>query len=309
MKKLFLLLFLIVIVKTTLAFSENSLLIFDTLIAAQKNPLPKNFRTTRDLSSLRDLNINGLENLNLLGSAAFTDGQLKNIIKKMKVPPQNITVVDLRQESHGFVNNLPISWYGQYDQANRGKTNAQVQTQESHLLQGLELKNHQTFYEILEKNEGNITKTFAYNLPLNRVESEESLVRRNQLNYFRLYITDHMMPQGSEVDRFIQFARHLPKNHWLYFHCHAGVGRTTTFMLMYDILRNAKKVPLPTLIERQYALGGKDLSRLPEKTSYKYQDALERKQFIEKFYQYARTNQDDFQTSWSNWLANHLHSQ
>ena len=38
------------------------------------------------------------------------------------------------------------------------------------------------------------------------------------------------------VDYFIDFVENQPENTWLHFHCKAGAGRTTTFMIMKYIL-------------------------------------------------------------------------
>ena len=41
-----------------------------------------------------------------------------------------------------------------------------------------------------------------------------------------------------------------------HFHCKEGIGRTTTFMIMYDIMKNYKEVSLNDIIKRQYLPSG-----------------------------------------------------
>jgi hypothetical protein len=55
------------------------------------------------------------------------------------------------------------------------------------------------------------------------------------------------------TDLFSRSAR-LPENAWAHFHCEAGLGRTTTFMVLYDMLRNANRVSLEDIVQRQKIL-------------------------------------------------------
>lgn len=58
------------------------------------------------------------------------------------------------------------------------------------------------------------------------------------------------------VDYFINFVKNQPENTWLHFHCKARAGRTTTFMIMYDIIKNCNEVNLNDIIGRQIILSG-----------------------------------------------------
>ena len=53
---------------------------------------------------------------------------------------------------------------------------------------------------------------------------------------------------------FVQLVNSELKDNWLHFHCKQGIGRTTTFMIMYDIMKNAKEVSLDDIVKRQVAL-------------------------------------------------------
>src|SRR5258708_2572006 len=83
-------------------------LIFDE---TYNESLPRNFRKSdggfkRDYSSMPDTT--GLYNLNISGSAEFSD---KNIpLIKSSTGAKHLTVIDLRQEDHGFINGMPVSW-------------------------------------------------------------------------------------------------------------------------------------------------------------------------------------------------------
>lgn len=289
----------IISVISSLIFATNSkpTLVFDSTAQTQQaSQMPKNFRSTNESFTNPKLNTESLKQLHMIGSGAFTVAELQKIIHQI---PGKITIVDLRQESHGFVNGLPVSWYGKHDQENLGKTNNAVKQDEINLLNQLAQQKNIAIHEIITKKSGNIIQSKPITITVEQVATEEQIAKQNHLGYERFYVTDHMPPRAEEVDRFVKFVKSLPNDQWLYFHCHAGVGRTTTFMLMYEIMRNAKKLPLDVLIQRQYLLGGKDLAELPKRSSYKYTDAAARKTFIKKFYDYVKTNQDNFQTSWS----------
>ena len=75
------------------------------------NALPRNFRTTNDPlneSKGETLATTGLTDLRASGSGEFTPESLKLVLTRTRGP---VTVFDLRQETHIFVNALPVSWY------------------------------------------------------------------------------------------------------------------------------------------------------------------------------------------------------
>jgi Inositol hexakisphosphate len=84
---------------------------------------------------------------------------------------------------------------------------------------------------------------------------ERDLVSSADASYVRVAVTDHTRPVDEAVDRFIVAVRALPQNAWAHFHCEAGLGRTTTFIVLYDMLRNASRVSLEDIVQRQKLLG------------------------------------------------------
>jgi hypothetical protein len=74
-------------------------------------------------------------------------------------------------------------------------------------------------------------------------------------------------------------------------------------MAMYDMVRNARTVSMNDIMQRQVAVGGKDLLAPAAGDDNK----AERVQFLQQFYDYAKTNRDGFQTSFSAWLASGAH--
>ena len=215
-----------------------------------------------------------------------------------------VTVIDLRQETHGFVNGMPVSWYGKYDWADLNLSREEVIKLEHHKLDSLEKSGEVTVTIVLQKNkaEDTFVRVRDTTFRLISVMTEESLDEKNNLGYFRITATDHRKPVTDDVDRFVDFVNRLKGNNWLHFHCHAGDGRTTTFMVMYDMMKNAKLVGFRDVIERQHLIGGIDLTKDEDFPSWDKQYAIERTQFLQDFYNYCRDNSDNFTTSYSAWL-------
>ena len=114
---------------------------------------------------------------------------------------------------------------------------------------------------------------------------------------------DHARPLDDEVDRFIRAVRALPENAWAHFHCEAGLGRTTTFMVLYDMLRNANRMSLEDIVRRQKVLSnGYDVLQPDEPGNWKAPYAADRAAFVRAFYDYARANPNGRPQLWTEWL-------
>lgn len=263
--------------------------------------LPRNFRTC--FSDYRFLRVStptkqGLEDLHISGSAQFSELSLKAILTEIKWKGP-FYMIDLRQEIHGYLNGAAISLYTERNLGNRGKSSIRIHEEEEAWLNKLRSQNTVIVGEVEEKTEGIISKIKPITFNVESVFSEEQLIKENGSSYLRLYVTDHSAPLPEQVDKFIQFVVKIPKNAWIHFHCSAGNGRTTTFMTIYDMMRNAKQVAFEDIVARQYLIGGSDLFKQFDKTYWKYPFATERQLFLKQFYLYAKENSDDFKTLWS----------
>lgn len=253
----------------------------------KEDEMPKRFRKTTDtIKEDDDLpNLTGFSSLNESGSAQFTT---KNIgLMKKAIGNMPIFIVDLREESHGFINHFAVSWLGEdgKNKGNKGLTKEEVLKDEAKRLNSIKLKEPITI-----KNKEIIPT---------KVQNEKELVEKNKMFYVRIPVTDNERPSDEMVDYFIKLVRKLPKDSWVHFHCKAGIGRTTTFMVMYDIMKNGKQVSLEDIMERQVLIGGKNLL----KPSYKPGSySSERSEFIKDFYEYVKENKDGFNTNWSQWV-------
>lgn len=269
-------------------------LVIDT---ENKDVLPKNSRTTKDKidsKKLGDISIQGLADLNISGSGALSEKSLRRV--KEKIGVEDIMDIDLRQEDHGFVNGMGISWFGENDQANKGIPRDTIISDEKSKLNEI-IKNNYVSFDKLPKGKS-INTISEINNPKS-VQTEEELAKSLGMNYLRITVTDHEKPLDDQVDLFVETVRNLSQGTWLHFHCRGGAGRTTTFMAMYDMMKNSKNVSFNDIMKRQNLIGGSDL--LSGEDEDGTQDRLD---FMNMFYNYCKENQNGFQTSWSQWKEN-----
>lgn len=244
----------------------------------------------------------GLAGLNISGSAQFGRSSLESM--KEKLGRYRVVVVDLRQESHGFINGLPVSWFRGRNQINWGKTLEDIEADEKARLATLfKARTVKVFtLELPEKPGGFKKGDDPMTVKVHTVSTERELCEELGIFYMRMPVPDYMRPSDKQVDRFVRLARSVGQDSWIYVHCEAGDGRTTTFLAMYDMMRNAKNVSMEDIMTRQWLLGGIDLKSVKSKIPWKQDFATRRRDFVEKFYQYCRDNKDNFKTTWTVWL-------
>jgi protein-tyrosine phosphatase len=269
--------------------------------------LPRNFRTTDDrlrANSGQKIPTNtGLTSLCASGSGEFTTDSLKLLLERTRGP---VTVFDLRQETHIFVNGLPISWFATNDWANVGRTHNEIEADEAARVKSLKPGSQIVIHQGAAIKKPGVTSRAPENVAVELASTERDLVEANRAAYVRLTVTDHARPLDEEVDRFILVVRTLPENSWAHFHCEAGRGRTTTFMVLYDMLRNATRVSLEDIVRRQQLIGyDYDVLRPADPGSWKAPYTDDRIAFVRAFYDYARANPGGGPQLWSEWLESH----
>ena len=302
MKKLFLLPILMIFSQITFAQSDTVALIFDE---PYNSELPRNFRRTdwglhKKYTVMPDTT--GLSLLYISGSAEFNDLNLPLLLEEIN--NANIIDIDLRQETHGFTNGMSVSWYGKYDWADTGLSREQMITLEKQKLDSLYKARIIEVTQVLQKNKADDTfeKIRDTSFTVISVMTEEELAKKNEIIYFRITAADHRQPTVWDVDLFIDYITRIKDKTWFHFHCHAGDGRTTTFMTMYDMMKNAKIVSIDDIIMRQYLIGGIDLTKDDDFPSWDKQYAIERTAFLKDFYDYCKSNTDNYKTKYSDWL-------
>lgn len=198
-----------------------------------------------------------------------------------------IYVVDLRQESHGFLNGIPVSWHGEKNAANAGLGAQAVQQDEQKRLAAtvgtqitaVPMGKHDTSLGLAPFDE-----------VVASAQTERSVAEAAGFSYVRIAAQDMVAPSPRAVDEFVAFYRTLPKDAWLYLHCHAGHGRTTTFLALTALLKDPS-LTADEVITREKDLGGADLS------------TGERCTLLKNFEEYARETRDSgFALPYSSWL-------
>jgi len=267
--------------------------------------LPRNFRTSSDPLKVKDgqkPDTAGLAELRASGSAEFDDAGLKLMLAKLRGP---VTVFDLRQEDHAFVNGEPISWYATNNWANVGKSHDAIVAAETARVTSCKIG---ATVDVSDDKgiKGGGAATSAEHMKVMRAQTEREVVAAAGAAYVRVTVTDHARPLDEEVDRFIVAVRALPADGWAHFHCRAGRGRTTTFLALYDMLRNAPHVALADIVNRQSLLAG-DYNLLASEPAsadeaWKAGVAADRAAFVRAFYNYAKANPNGRPQLWSEWL-------
>lgn len=264
--------------------------------------LPKRFRTTlashvEKATEGHDVDLTGLVELQASASGMYSQKALQKI--KSVVGRDKLLVVNLRKESHGFVNGMAISWYALHNYANKGLEVEEVQAIEKANMSELAAKDEIVFQYWDGKA---VLKAEPVRNP--KVQTVAELLEEEGCDHFRVYVTDHNRARDDQIDRFVEFVKSLKGDEWIHFHCRGGSGRATTFIVMYDMMRNAANVSLQDIYKRQHLIGGRDMNRLPSPESYKYDGAVARKQVLKQFYEYCKANHENgYAVSWSAWLA------
>lgn len=271
---------------------------------ADVDQLPRNYRATDDpFRVTKDGNYPsraGMSDIHASASSIFSEKEFKQVMAKAR---GHIVVVDLRQESHGYLNGMAVSWFADNNWGNDGKKLEEVKVIERGLLDKALTESPTTVYYF--DDEKNVT-TQPFKVDVETARTEEEMVTAQGAGYFRLACSDHFRPEDADVDRFLQFYKSLPQDAWLHFHCFAGEGRTTIFMNMYDILKNAKKVSYDDIALRQGLIGPVDIRNVPDsKKNWKRKAYIERAQFTKHFYDYVKNSPDNLPMSWSEWAKQH----
>ena len=141
MKLRILIIALIAFFNVSTGFAKATLLVYD-----KSNPdehgLPFVFK---------DLGILGI---NAISSAQFSESELQKI--KEKYPKEDIIIVDLRQESHGFINGKAVAWRSELESANADKKISEILQDEKTRLQLLK-----KWHEIVIHNAVKVDKKVA----------------------------------------------------------------------------------------------------------------------------------------------------
>ena len=285
-------------------YEKNIILRLDS---NKENDLPKRFRTSySEFSPIKDeFGIDtsyvptrkGLEDLKISGSGQFSESEFKVMMSKIREKFKGtVYIVDLRQESHGFINGIAVSWYKTHNWANMDLTEERIEKDEDGRMKNITGK-PVSIYAIKSKNSADNLHVVA-----EEVITEKAMAARNGASYVRFPCVDHTWPAADMIDAFIAFYKTLPDDVWLHFHCSGGVGRTAAFMALVDMMRNPD-LSLKDIAYRQASLKGNYLLYVPEEYSWKKEGYQIKSIMFRHLYQYVQQNHaNGFQTTWTEYL-------
>ena len=244
-----------------------------------------------DLANVRFLTEEGMS-----GSAQFSEGQFRTLAGQLREQSPNVWVVDCRLETHGLVNGIAVSWCGEDNGANLGRTLEEIEAEE----EGLSSLTGTTITAYTAENDQPAEGT---DLSVETWETERALVQSEGFHYLRLACPDHCWPPAEVIDAFITFARDLPEDAWLHFHCQAGSGRTGAFMTIYEMMKKPDAT-VEEILQHQAETGSGNLVDIakPEKSHAQ----KERCVLARAVYLYIQENRASaYALSWSDWLEKH----
>lgn len=228
---------------------------------------PPNLRKSNiqfDIPEDMEINLTGLADLNISGSGQFSKQGIKTI-KNYIGGNYDLYDIDLRQEPHGFINEDPVSW-------------SKIEFPKDYSLEEVIDVENSKLLSVPINSKFTYANVGCREIIAKSIEAEQKFVEDNLFTYIRFPVPDGEIPNEEIVSDFIKFAKNRPMNSWLHFHCKEGIGRTTTFMIMYDIIRNKNAVSLEDIISRQILLCE---MKTDERNGFLTNERLE---FFENFY-------------------------
>ena len=257
------------------------------------------------------------------GSHQLNAQTLADILKSEVVDkhnPSTIYLVDLREETHGFLDDKAVSWYADNDFANVCQSVDWIMMDEADRFKTLlALKNlkppktPQTTTKVFtldmkgpdNRGQQRVTPTSYVERSVGTAETEETVANGLQAKigcrviYLRIPVTDHCAPTEAALGKLRDLRKEATPSKgvapswpspWVHFHCHGGDGRTTTFLALYDMLcwkASLRPGETPPTTEdfagRQRKLFDYSLIPDPEQ-KWKYQLANVRWRVITKFH-------------------------
>ena len=245
-----------------------------------------------ELSNVRFLPEEGMS-----GSAQFSADQFQTLAEQLRAQDRRVWIVDCRLESHGLVNGIAVSWCGEDNGANLGKTVEEIEAEEEGLssLIGSSIAAWAA--------EDDLPTEVGMELEVETWETERALVQSAGFDYLRLACPDHCWPPADVIDDFIAFAAGLEDDAWLHFHCQAGSGRTGAFMTIYEMMQKPD-ASVEEILRHQTDTGSGNLvdRAKPEKSHAQ----KERCVLARAIYLYIRENRESgYAVKWSEWLQAH----
>ncbi len=245
--------------------------------------------------------VEGLDTLDISASEQFSESQFYALADDLRARAEDkqIVIVDLRAESHCFLNGIPVSWQELNNWGNLFLTPEEIEADEAERFEPLLGQTVQAV-GLPAGSSGEPVE-----ITVTSVTTERELVESEGFTYLRIACTDHAMPTPADIDAFIEFVKGIDMdNTWFHFHCVGGKGRTGTFMMLYDKMKNPQ-VSDKDIMYRHAQMG----ASYPIYTGSNSNAPMytEKAELTPLLYQYVEENcKDGYAVSWSEWLADRL---
>lgn len=242
----------------------------------------------------------GYAETRMSGSSQFGLHQLKRLPRNLP-----LIVVDLRMEAHGFIDDLPVSFFCPKNWDRLDVPPRELAGQEQRDLKRLKKRGWVKAYRKLPNSE---TIGRPRIIRFKRVRTQAEALAHHGIRYERIPIPDHRRPRDEQITQLITlFEAMAAEPHWMHFHCQAGKGRTTTAMIMWDMFQNAGRLALEDILHRNYIYSKIHLDDLRSiEDSYRRPFVEERTLFLRAFYQYCRHRSRTTRGNWTSFLASQL---
>ncbi|PJF19027.1 hypothetical protein PSACC_01155 [Paramicrosporidium saccamoebae] len=275
------------------------------LVLNECPPTPRRYRSVTDNPAMHfkpyheqvgpvpPLDLTGYEATRMSGSAQFCGNHLTWLKNAWG---GETTVVDLRMESHGFLDDQAV---GLFCPRNWDRLHTKMDDLTKNELDDFKKLAGQHSAIVYEKPHDSEKIQNRTQLKFTTARTEGSLLEAGNVKYVRIYMPDHRRPRDREVQQFVELNESAST--WLHFHCKAGKGRTTMAMIMRDMLIN-HQLPAQTLIQRNNVYGRLNLTDIEKmRGTYKEHWVRERVAFLYMFYEFTKTRHPNL--SWYDYLG------
>ena len=192
-------------------------------------------------------------------------------------------MLDFRQEPHSHIAGIPITWFRPYV-SDRELGTDNMMSMEDDFIDFLKSTSSVQVDSVKWTGGQDYEVLRSELIDNDTVLSNAEMVERNGARYVRYHVP--VVPNDRQVIEFEAFVEEVSEQDLtLYFQCWDGTGRSSEFMVMYDILKNGSAVSLKTIADRHAAMGGINVLNLPPQGSPNYPRSVMRRDFIIDYYQ------------------------
>ncbi|MGE0494256.1 MAG: hypothetical protein AB7S38_33905 [Vulcanimicrobiota bacterium] len=237
--------------------SAGRILKFDQYPGLQNGQLPETIEGAP--------NFRGVDGTSIYGVAQPTEQGLRAVLDRLGAKEHSVTWATMREEPVVYVNGRSYSLrleaqpFANFDE-NSGITTAPLERQEEQLQQEVlrEAANHGG--KILLHGEAADGSLVAEWVDVTSVKTPQEVFAEvkaegYQVNYARIPITDEKAPEDRDFDALVATLKDIDPKAPLIFNCHAGRGRTTTAMVVADLLRSVQAGKEQTFTQHQAVRG------------------------------------------------------